>query len=325
MSASIGVGPDRKGRIVHSARKETPGELAKVVTGRLEIAELELEATQDAERGDDEDLVRNRLRVGEHLVHRGTRVVDETEIGLEERLRPSDPVLGVRMLRLLGQLVGCDGVLERAGPASGEPLEGTQRPEDHHAGDLVPSRRRLGLEELEDRTGLLGFTMAHETSCEHVARAVVPLELQSEFLLDLDSALQQAGGDLRTVVLRLPRIRDRQREHRGVAGEFSPLHRGQRVGQRRHAVGLQQVHSTPEGQNPGGPKVVVPRRGQCLVTAFDLEPNPTDLGDGELEENVRPLETGRGLLEEQLQASDRLLDLTGYTVEGGGPEAPRSR
>ena len=118
-----GVGPDGKGRIVHSARKETPGELAEVVTGRLEVAELELEPTQDAERGDDEDLVRNRLRVGEHLVHRGMRVVDETEIGLEQRLRPSDPVLGVRMLRLLRQLVRCGGVLERPGPASGEPLE----------------------------------------------------------------------------------------------------------------------------------------------------------------------------------------------------------
>ena len=92
-----GVGPDGKGRIVHSAREETSGEVAEVVTGRLQVAELELEPTQDTERGDDEDLVGDRLGVGEHLVHRGTRVVDETEVGLEERLRPSDPVVGVRM------------------------------------------------------------------------------------------------------------------------------------------------------------------------------------------------------------------------------------
>ena len=111
------------------------------------------------------------------------------------------------------------------------------------------------------------------------------------------------------VVLRLPRVRDRQGEHGRVPGALCPLHCSPCVGQRRHAVGLQQVHSTSEGQDPGRAKVVVPRRGQCLVKAFDLEPNPTDLGDGELEEDVRALETGRSFFEEQLQARDRVLDV----------------
>ena len=84
------------------------------------------------------------------------------------------------------------------------------------------------------------------------------------------------------------------------------------------------MHSTSEGQDPGRAKVIVPRRGQCLVKAFDLEPNPTDLGDGELKENVRALETGRSFFEEQLQARDRVLDVTSCTVEDGRAEAPLS-
>ena len=49
------VRPDRKRRIVDSACEEASGEVAQVVCGGFQIAELELEAAEDTDRLDRED------------------------------------------------------------------------------------------------------------------------------------------------------------------------------------------------------------------------------------------------------------------------------
>ena len=122
-----------------SACEEASGEVAQVVCGGFQIAELELEAAEDTDRLDREDLVRDILRKRQDLVGGGTRLLDETEVGFEERLRTSHPVTSVSVLRLLRQLVRRTGMLDREAPAAGEPLERGQRPEHHHAADLVPA------------------------------------------------------------------------------------------------------------------------------------------------------------------------------------------
>ena len=139
------VGPHRERRIVHLAGEQARREVTQVVAGALQIAELELQAPEDAERPDDEDLVGDRLGVCEHLVHGGARFVDETEIGLEQRLRSPGPVLGVRMLRLLRQLGRGGGMLERPGPVAGEPFDHAHRPQHSSPRPMIVAATPCGL------------------------------------------------------------------------------------------------------------------------------------------------------------------------------------
>ena len=133
------VRPDLNGRVIDPAGKQPSWEVTQVIGGGLDVAELQLETAQNAERQDGKDLVRHVVRERHDLLDRGACLLDEAEIRFEQRLRPPHPVTRVRVLRLLCQLVGRAGVLEGDAPTAGHPFHQRERPERHHSGDLVSS------------------------------------------------------------------------------------------------------------------------------------------------------------------------------------------
>ena len=107
-------------------------------------------------------------RVGEGLFGCGPGLLDETEIGLDQRLGPAGPRLGMRMPRLDGELVSGSRVRERQLPATGEPLDQDERPEGHLPAHLVASFLCLRLELLQDLAGSVEVAHHHQPPPEHV-------------------------------------------------------------------------------------------------------------------------------------------------------------
>ena len=64
---------------------------------------------------------------------------------------------------------------------------------------------------------------------------------------------------------------------------------------------------------------------QCRVAELDRRSRTPRLRDGELEENIRALETGRSFPEELLQHCHGLLDVARVAMQARCPEAPSSR
>jgi hypothetical protein len=93
---------------------------------QLEIPEHQLHSPEHSFR---EDRVQLGLRVRESLLGGRPRLSDETEICLDQRFCPADPVSGMRMLCLHSELVGDGRMAERVLPATGEPLDEHERPE----------------------------------------------------------------------------------------------------------------------------------------------------------------------------------------------------
>jgi hypothetical protein len=102
------IRPERLGRVVHASCKQPLGKLAQVPAGRLQVAESQLEVP---ERAESEDGVRlgHGLRERDSLLGTGPRLVDQAQIGFDERPDACGPDASMLVLGLVGELVelGC--------------------------------------------------------------------------------------------------------------------------------------------------------------------------------------------------------------------------
>ena len=82
------------------------------------------------------------------------------------------------MLSLLRELVRRGRLLECLTPTAGEPLEHAQLPKEDQPAALVAAFQRVRLQLFPDAAGSFDLAQTCQAACQHVSRAVVPLELQ---------------------------------------------------------------------------------------------------------------------------------------------------
>ena len=200
------------------------------------------------------------------------------------------------MLCLLRELARSDGIIECPLPAACEPLHHAQGPQEHHPTVLIAALEHPGPYLLEDGAGAVGLAPPHQPTREHVAGAVIPLALQPEPLFELDTALEEARGDVGKVVLGQPYPCDRRGDPAHIAGPLGLLQRRTCVGERRPDVAIEQVRAGAKGKDTSEAGIVT-GLGERAIAELDLPPGPASLRHGELEENVGSLHARRRLLE----------------------------
>ena len=153
-------------------------------------------------------------------------------------------------------------------------------------------------------------------------RALVVLEREPETRLDLNSSLDETGRRrLRGPHLGVPDSCDRHCEQRRVTDPLSPLQRGPCVDQSLPNVRLEQAHEAPVRENPRRAHLVAARLGKRLVAELDDPRGVRSPRQRELEEDVRPLDTGRSLLQELVEGRNCTLPVTGEAVVCGRVQA----
>ena len=139
------------------------------------------------------------------------------------------------VLRLLGELVRRERMVERELPATGEPLEHRQLPERHRPSALVPPGSGGGLKLVENAARPVELSEIHQLSRQRATWAVEVVEWEPEALLDRHAALEQARCDLARVHLARSQPRDRGCEPGFVSGALDLLERrAGRVERRPH-------------------------------------------------------------------------------------------
>src|SRR5215472_11435858 len=99
----------------------------------------------------------------------------------------------------------------------------------------------------------------HEEPREVDTRTDGVVEIDSELLLDLDPALQQAGRDVDGPCFGLRDSGNHAGEENRIIAPIRLLERRPPVGERRSHVSFQQMHPAPDGQNPSRSGVVSAR------------------------------------------------------------------
>ena len=118
MSVSI-IRPDRVGRLVEPTRQQSSRKFAEVAPGRFKIPQRQFETAQCAKAGDGEELVRSRLGNRQTLRADARELLDEAEVGFNERFHPAHPGSLMCLLRLLASSFRGDAVAEGEVPAAG--------------------------------------------------------------------------------------------------------------------------------------------------------------------------------------------------------------
>ena len=289
------VCPDGERRVDHPPGAEPVGEAVQVAGGSVDVAECDLEMSEYTKRGDREEVLRRRLREPEAFGSRGASIVDQTEVGLDQRPCPSDPRAAARMSGLLRQLVRGTGVVEGLRPTAGRPLEHAQGPEDHHAGAFVASFDRLRLQFLEQRPRSVDLAESEEESGVCVPWALVGFECQPEALFQFHPPLDQPRRHLDGVGLSLARSRDRHREQERIAGPLRLLEGCICVDQRPAGVALIEVDPHAPRKDPRRTCIVPRRLGQGLLVEFGQRRRVGSLRHHEPEEDIGPLDAVRHL------------------------------
>ena len=223
------------------------------------------------------------------------RLLDQSEVRLDQRSDPSHPGALVPLVQLPAKFLRPVGHLERRRQAARGPLGPGQVPQGEHPAVLVTARSRVRPELFEALACPLDLTEQQLLPDQEEPGAVQDLEPGSESLLALDAALEQARRDVRGVLLRMAKSRDRGRDQPGVADPLGSRQRRACVRDRWRDVRPEQPVQGPDGQNARRADVVGACLGQRLVAERNRLGSAGQIVERELEEDIGPLATGTRL------------------------------
>ena len=183
------VGPHNGRRVVAAYCDELIGKITQKVGGPVAIAEHQLDSPEHCHHLDLGEASRTRDCAREGVSGRGSGVVQESEICLDERFTDDEPPVVDRLALLAG-----DGGFPRRSRAS------AHRPASHSTSTSTQSstarvfssaaRRRLARQLLQERTRLLDLTHSHLLSGQRAPGTIEELEREMVSTFDLDAAIE---------------------------------------------------------------------------------------------------------------------------------------
>ena len=188
------VGPHGVRGVVDPRGQEDLWQITQIVASFIEVAERQLDTPEHARARNDEVAVRHLLCGGETVLSRRACLLDEPEIGFDQRLHPSRHPSAVQFVCLLHALMCLRRALQRDCPSTSQPVADAEAAEHLCTGVLVPTCFRAAVDVLQDRARWLHLTDAHEQAGQCNSRALVIPEAQRASELDLGAPFEDSDA-----------------------------------------------------------------------------------------------------------------------------------